>query len=179
MWQTGCAYQCDFYTYLQMLDELTRALVLALGVCYHACLEKRQEYRNFIANYFTQPCVLSNGGETILQNISWSVTLQKMHLHCLCVFACVCVMGVANFSVWHISGHQFVPFLSSSPLTCCTLCPLFILSFSPWNWSVYLQQKILTLLVGVRKMGEWCDGVSFRDWSNRWLLGANKISHNN
>jgi len=47
--------------------------VLALGVCYHACLEKRREYRDFIAEYFLPPCELNDGAQTILQNISWSV----------------------------------------------------------------------------------------------------------
>ena len=46
--------------------------MLALGVCYHACLEKRREYREFIAPYFVAPCELNNAAETILQNISWS-----------------------------------------------------------------------------------------------------------
>jgi len=47
--------------------------MLALGVCYHACLEKRREYREFIAPYFVPPCELSDGAETILQHISLSV----------------------------------------------------------------------------------------------------------
>jgi len=53
--------------------------VLALGVCYHACLEKRREYREFIAEYFVAPCQLSydegaDGANIILDNISWSVS---------------------------------------------------------------------------------------------------------
>uniref|UniRef100_S4RZQ0 Uncharacterized protein n=1 Tax=Petromyzon marinus TaxID=7757 RepID=S4RZQ0_PETMA len=33
-------------------DDVTRALILALGVCYHASLEKRQKYRKAIAPFF-------------------------------------------------------------------------------------------------------------------------------
>ena len=66
-------YDCCNVVLTQFRDELTRALVLALGVCYHACLEKRREYREFIARHFAPPCELRDGAETILQNISWSV----------------------------------------------------------------------------------------------------------
>ncbi|CAM9642728.1 unnamed protein product [Lampetra planeri] len=34
------------------VDDVTRALILALGVCYHASLEKRQKYRKAIAPFF-------------------------------------------------------------------------------------------------------------------------------
>ncbi|CAG2216927.1 RNF213 [Mytilus edulis] len=35
--------------------EITRALILALGVCYQACLQKRQDFRDMIADYFEEP----------------------------------------------------------------------------------------------------------------------------
>ncbi|CAC5380698.1 RNF213 [Mytilus coruscus] len=35
--------------------EITRALILALGVCYQACLQKRQNFRDMIADYFEEP----------------------------------------------------------------------------------------------------------------------------
>ena len=40
---------------VQPLNDVTRALILALGVCYHACLEKRNEYRECVAPLFTAP----------------------------------------------------------------------------------------------------------------------------
>ncbi len=40
-------------------NAVTRALILALGVCYHACLEKRAEYREYIATFFKDPCELT------------------------------------------------------------------------------------------------------------------------
>lgn len=42
----------------QMTDEsaITRSLVLALGVCYHACLKNRDEYRECVVQHFQQPC---------------------------------------------------------------------------------------------------------------------------
>jgi hypothetical protein len=30
------------------MDDVTRSLVLALGVCYHACLKNREEYREAV-----------------------------------------------------------------------------------------------------------------------------------
>ena len=52
------------------LDDLSRSLILALGVCYHACLSKREDYRSFISPYFDSICPLKNGPATILEEIS-------------------------------------------------------------------------------------------------------------
>ncbi|XP_060604558.1 E3 ubiquitin-protein ligase rnf213-beta-like, partial [Ruditapes philippinarum] len=51
------------------VDDLTRSLILALGVCYHACLRKRKGYRHYIAHFFRQPCELTNGGDQIKNEI--------------------------------------------------------------------------------------------------------------
>ncbi|XP_053389016.1 E3 ubiquitin-protein ligase rnf213-alpha-like, partial [Mercenaria mercenaria] len=51
------------------LDKITRCLVLALGVCYHASLTDRDKYRKHIANYFREPCLLPLGPEQILHEI--------------------------------------------------------------------------------------------------------------
>ncbi|XP_052243455.1 E3 ubiquitin-protein ligase RNF213-like [Dreissena polymorpha] len=53
------------------LDKLTRSLVLALGVCYHACLgtEKRQRYRKRVFKCFRDPCVLTRGANQIAEEI--------------------------------------------------------------------------------------------------------------
>ncbi|XP_064641334.1 E3 ubiquitin-protein ligase rnf213-alpha-like isoform X1 [Lineus longissimus] len=53
-------------------DDVTRSLILALGVCYHACLQEktRVEYRDHIAKFFKQPCVLPNGSETLRNEIT-------------------------------------------------------------------------------------------------------------
>ncbi|KAH3728508.1 hypothetical protein DPMN_054465, partial [Dreissena polymorpha] len=51
------------------LDDLTRSLVLALGVCYHACLKTRDAYRKRVANAFSAPCQLQDGADQILQEI--------------------------------------------------------------------------------------------------------------
>ena len=37
------------------MNHMTRSLILALGVCYHAGLEKRAEYRGHVASHFTRP----------------------------------------------------------------------------------------------------------------------------
>ncbi|KAH3735719.1 hypothetical protein DPMN_042254 [Dreissena polymorpha] len=54
---------------LNRLDDLTRCLVLAIGVCYHACLKTRRAYRETVAAEFIQPCLLPNGADQILQEI--------------------------------------------------------------------------------------------------------------
>ncbi|KAL3881511.1 hypothetical protein ACJMK2_027943, partial [Sinanodonta woodiana] len=51
-------------------DDITRSLVLALGVCYHACLKNREEYRTHVAQFFRAPCNLPHGPDQIEQEIS-------------------------------------------------------------------------------------------------------------
>ncbi|KAK3585587.1 hypothetical protein CHS0354_036774 [Potamilus streckersoni] len=50
--------------------DITRSLVLALGVCYHACLKNREEYREHVARFFKAPCNLPHGPDQIEQEIS-------------------------------------------------------------------------------------------------------------
>ncbi|XP_077980164.1 E3 ubiquitin-protein ligase rnf213-alpha-like [Glandiceps talaboti] len=53
------------------MDPLTLALVLSLGVCYHACLqEERENYRDEIADHFSHPCIVPGGSEQILEEIT-------------------------------------------------------------------------------------------------------------
>ena len=53
------------------ITPLTRALVLAIGVCYHAKLqERREEYRTVVARSFMAPCLLPGGHEQIHREIS-------------------------------------------------------------------------------------------------------------
>ncbi|XP_022803330.1 E3 ubiquitin-protein ligase rnf213-alpha-like isoform X2 [Stylophora pistillata] len=55
----------------ETISPLTRALVLAIGVCYHAQLQKRREgYREVVAKSFKAPCLLPGGQEQILREIS-------------------------------------------------------------------------------------------------------------
>ncbi|XP_071137099.1 E3 ubiquitin-protein ligase rnf213-alpha-like [Mytilus edulis] len=56
--------------HVQHMDDVTRSLVLALGVCYHACLKNREEYRETVATYFTQPLRLVGGADGIEEEIS-------------------------------------------------------------------------------------------------------------
>ena len=52
-------------------SPITRALVLAIGVCYHAKLqERREEYRTVVARSFKAPCSLPGGQMQILREIS-------------------------------------------------------------------------------------------------------------
>lgn len=53
------------------IDPVTRALVLAIGVCYHAKLqEKRQDYRKVVAQSFKAPCLLPGGEKQILRELA-------------------------------------------------------------------------------------------------------------
>ena len=53
------------------ITPLTRALVLAIGVCYHAKLqERREEYRTVVARSFKAPCSLPGGHKQIHREIS-------------------------------------------------------------------------------------------------------------
>ena len=51
------------------VDDVTRSLVLALGVCYHACLKNREQYREAVARYFTSPLLLPGGADQIEEEI--------------------------------------------------------------------------------------------------------------
>lgn len=75
----------------QMSEEkkMTKALLLALGVCYQASLKSRDEYRQYITNYFLPPLDLSDGAtemeheitKYILMSISM-VFWSSLTLHC-------------------------------------------------------------------------------------------------
>ncbi|KAL9988404.1 hypothetical protein ACROYT_G002842 [Oculina patagonica] len=55
----------------EQITPITRALVLAIGVCYHAKLqERREEYRTVVARSFKAPCLLPGGQRQILREIS-------------------------------------------------------------------------------------------------------------
>ncbi|WAR07295.1 R213A-like protein, partial [Mya arenaria] len=59
------------------LTDITRALILALGVCYHACLSTKHEYRQVIAGHFHQPCSLQGGEAQILEVIERNTALKE------------------------------------------------------------------------------------------------------
>ena len=61
----------NYNYFLQTPDDLTRSLVLALGVCYQACLqEKRKAYRDHVAQHFIHPLTLFDGANTIEEQIN-------------------------------------------------------------------------------------------------------------
>jgi hypothetical protein len=59
------------------LDDVTRSLVLALGVCYHACLKNREEYREVVAGYFRPPLQLPRGADQIYEEIEKYAYFQE------------------------------------------------------------------------------------------------------
>ena len=50
---------------------LTRSLVLAVSVCYHARLGDRKEYEKGVANMLTAPLALPGGREQFRNEIRW------------------------------------------------------------------------------------------------------------
>ena len=55
---------------LQPLDDITRALVLSLGVCYQARLQDREPFRRAVAPSFSLPCLLHGGHKRMLDEIT-------------------------------------------------------------------------------------------------------------
>ena len=51
--------------------DLTRSLILAVSVCYHARLSDRKEYEVGIAQQFTAPLALSGEVEQFRNEIRW------------------------------------------------------------------------------------------------------------
>lgn len=53
------------------IKDLTRALVLAINVCYHARLNDRKEYEEGVAKEFTNPLTLVGGVHQFRNEIEW------------------------------------------------------------------------------------------------------------
>ena len=58
----------------RQINDITRALVLSLSVCYHARLQNRDEYEEMIAQEFTGTLCLPRGSEQFRNEIRWWVT---------------------------------------------------------------------------------------------------------
>eukprot|EP00105_Crassostrea_gigas_P007930 XP_011422347.1 PREDICTED: E3 ubiquitin-protein ligase rnf213-alpha isoform X2 [Crassostrea gigas] len=54
----------------QQVNDVTKSLVLALGVCYQACLKNREEFREKIVREFRPPCVLPKGPDQMADIIT-------------------------------------------------------------------------------------------------------------
>ncbi|XP_053385748.1 E3 ubiquitin-protein ligase RNF213-like [Mercenaria mercenaria] len=65
----------------RITDE-TRSLILALGVCYHASLTTRNDYRRHIVKYFKEPCALAGDSDRFLAEIDCfeEVVLDSLEL---------------------------------------------------------------------------------------------------
>ena len=53
------------------LNDLTRSLILAVSVCYHARLTDRKEYEEGVSGMFTAPLTLTRGEEEFRNVIRW------------------------------------------------------------------------------------------------------------
>ena len=51
--------------------SITRALVLALSVCYHARLQDREDYEEGVVKHFIGPINLPGGSEQFKDEIRW------------------------------------------------------------------------------------------------------------
>lgn len=63
------------------IDRITWSLILALGVCYQARLQKRDEFREEVAKAFRHPCLLPGGPERIEREISRWVNQSCFGMH--------------------------------------------------------------------------------------------------
>ena len=54
-----------------VVTDLTRSLILAVSVCYHARLSEREEYEEGVAAEFTSPLTLSGGVNEFRNVIRW------------------------------------------------------------------------------------------------------------
>ena len=56
---------------MHAVDEITRALILALSVCYHARLQERGDYEDDVVHQFTSPLNVPGGVEQFRNEIKW------------------------------------------------------------------------------------------------------------
>ncbi|CAC5415234.1 RNF213 [Mytilus coruscus] len=47
----------------EIIDVVTRSLILSLGVCYHACLKRRVDYRETVVKHFKSPFIIKGGAD--------------------------------------------------------------------------------------------------------------------
>lgn len=70
-----------WFPFQEPIDPITRALVLAIGVCYHAKLQDgREDYRRAVAQSFKSPCLLPGGEKQILREITRLVRFLYEHI---------------------------------------------------------------------------------------------------
>ena len=65
--------QGDFEGYASP-NQVARALVLALSVCYHARLQNRADYEEGVATHFRCPIQLQGGAQQFRDEIRWYVS---------------------------------------------------------------------------------------------------------
>ena len=53
------------------MDPFTRAVILAVSVCYHARLQDRRDFEEGISGQFVSPLALPNGVEHFRDEIRW------------------------------------------------------------------------------------------------------------
>ena len=53
------------------MDPFTRALILAVSVCYHARLQDRRDYEEGLTEQFVAPLTLPNGVDHFRDEIRW------------------------------------------------------------------------------------------------------------
>ena len=69
--ETIIELEADDFSYIpRTSDNVTRSLVLALSVCYHARLQDRGEYEQGVAQMFTSPLKLE-GADQFRNEIRW------------------------------------------------------------------------------------------------------------
>ena len=88
------------------LDNITRALILSLSVCYHARLHNRAHYEKDISKCFNHPLLLAGGDQQFRDEIKWYRFLKNIitgihidivsNTHCMVVHVYRCEEGLLD-----------------------------------------------------------------------------------
>lgn len=65
---------------MEKTDSLTRSLVLALGVCYHARLQERTDFEEGVVAKFTKPLALPGGAQQFRHEIKRCTGYKHMYV---------------------------------------------------------------------------------------------------
>ena len=65
----------------EAVKELTRLMILTLGVCYHSSLENRDKYRNTVARAFKFDYKLPHGEKSISKELELCQQVFALNLH--------------------------------------------------------------------------------------------------
>ena len=78
--------------YIPPVNDITRALILALNVCYHARLKERREYVDGVVQQFKSPLGIPGGAKQFCNEIKWYVDQNKIQDVIFLLYRCQYVL---------------------------------------------------------------------------------------